>query len=199
MIKNHFFFARRISFIYHTISKFPTSVLSFILDNRVLFLINLYNQSNGFHETNVLNTSCSIINLSIRVDFSTFFNGILFSKSQNNHWLAFAEFDIRLIITSILFHKTLRSSNWSNAHDLINHSKLFLFKTFEHLLQKSSNEAYFHHLFLSSWISSPVSNHTHFIDINQILTLWSMAATWLNDIFTSGCSISIHFCWISEK
>ena len=147
----------------------------------------------------LLKTSCSIINLSISVDFSTFFKGILFSNSQNNHWLAFAEFDIRLIITSKLFQRTLRSSKQSNAHDLMSHSRLFLFKTFEHLLQKSSSEVYFHHLFLSSWISSQVSNHTHLIEINQILTLWSMAATWLNDIFTSGCKISIHFCWISEK
>ena len=147
----------------------------------------------------VLKTSCSIISLSMRVDFSTFFNGILFSKSPNKPWLAFAEFEIRLIITSILFRRTLRSSNWSNAHDLINHSKLFLFKTLEHLLQKSSRDVNFHHLFLSSWISSHVSNHTHLIETNQILTLWSMAATWLNEIFTSGCKISIHLCWISEK
>ena len=48
-------------------------------------MINLYNQSKGFHETKVLKTSCSIISLFMRVDFSTFFNGILFSKSQNNH------------------------------------------------------------------------------------------------------------------
>ena len=185
--------------MYHTISKFHTSVLSLILDNNVLFLINLYNQSNGFHEINVLKTSCSIINLSISVDFSTFFNGILFSSSQNNHWLALAEFDIQLMIASILFQRTLRSSNESSAQDFINHSKLFLFKTFEHLLQKSSRDVYSHHLFLSSWISSQVSNHTHLIEMNQILTLWSMAATWLNDTFTSGCKISIHFCCISEK
>ena len=147
----------------------------------------------------VLKTSCSIMSLSMRVDFSTFFNGILFSKSPNKPWLAFAEFDIQLIIWSTLFRRTLRSSNWSKAHDLINHSKLFLFKTLEHLLQKSSRDVNFHHLFLSSWISSHVSNHTHLIEINQILTLWSMAATWLNDTFTFGCKILIHFCWISEK
>jgi len=150
VIKNHFFLARRISLIYQTISKFQMSVLSLMFESRVLFLMNLYNPSNGFHDMKVLKTSCSIINLSIRVDFSTFFSGILFSKSQNKPWLAFAEFEIRLMIESKLFQSTLRSSKSSNAHDFISHSRLFLFNTFEHLLQKSSSEAYFHHLFLSS-------------------------------------------------
>jgi hypothetical protein len=137
----------------------------------------LYNQSNGFQDTNALNTSCSIINLSIKCDGSAFLKGILFSRSQNNHWLAFAELEIQSIIMSKFFHNTLRSLNWSSAQDLINHSKLFLFNTDEHLLQKSSSDVYFQFFFLSSCIISQVSNHTHLIDINHILTLLSIAAT----------------------
>ena len=198
VIKYHFFFARRISFIYQTILKFHTSFLSLIFDNNVSFFIYLYNQSNGFPETKVLKTSCSIINLSINVDFSAFLKDILFSRSQKSHWLALEEFAIQSIIDSIFSRKTLRSSNRSNAPDFINHSRLFLFNILAHLLQKSSIDTNLPFFNLSSWIVSHVSNQTHLIDINQILTVLSIAATWLNDSFTSGFSTSIHFCWISE-
>ena len=180
-MKNHFFLALWTSFIYQIITNLLIVSCSWIWLRKENFLIYWYSQSNGFHDTNTFNTSCSIINFSIWFDGSTFLRAILVSIpiQPNNQKSAWEIFLVQSIKTSTFSRRTFLSLKLSRAQDLINHSNDFLFTTSEHLLRKSSKSLNFHHFSLSFWITSHTSSQIHFTEKNQSLISSQIAATWV--------------------
>jgi len=139
-MKNHFFFALWIFLIYPTIIRFQKFSFSLNCEIKLYLLIYKYNQSSGLPDTNTLNTSYSIINLSIIVVGGVGFSVILvlisiMPKSPDHESF---DFFARSRIVSPLASNIPRSPNSSNAHALINHSMDFLLTIVEHLLIKSS-------------------------------------------------------------
>lgn len=141
-IKNHFFFALWIFLIYPMITKFPKFSFSLNCEIKLYLLIYIYNPSNGLPDTNTLNTSYSIINLSIIVvvghGLSVIF--VLISIIPKSPAPESFDFFARSRIVSTFANNVPRSPNSSNAHDFINHSVDFLLTIEAHLLMKSSND-----------------------------------------------------------
>ena len=71
--------------------------------------------------------------------------------------------------TNDRINNVLRSENLSSHHDLINHSRDFLFTALSHLFRKSSKDAYCQFCCLSCWINSHISNPIPLIHKNHNL------------------------------
>ncbi|MEI7564013.1 MAG: hypothetical protein WCJ39_10735, partial [bacterium] len=138
-----------------------------------------YNPSKGCHETNDLNTSCSIMSFSIVVAGSLGFRLMVLaiSVAPNNHPAVSLDFLDRSKMFSVLERSIPRSPKLSNPHALMSHSSDFLLITLEHLLIKFSRLWYAQFFFLSSWIVSPISRPSPLIHKNHSLISFWMAAT----------------------